>query len=122
MVHGQALTGNGEPRVAITIQAAGPDRITSLLMAAYGLTEREEEVTRHVLQGSSTTEVAEALAISSRTVQDHLKKVFEKTSVRSRRELAGRVFARHYERRVEDNGGRVEVDRPIRGGPSPINH
>jgi DNA-binding CsgD family transcriptional regulator len=119
MLHGQALAGNGAPRVAITIQPAGPDRIAPLLMAAYGLTEREEEVTRHVLQGSSTAEIARALTISPYTVQDHLKNVFEKTSVRSRRELAGRVFARHYEPRVEDNLERVELDRPIRGGPFP---
>ena len=119
MLHGQKLAGNGDPRVAITIQPAGPDRITPLLMAAYGLTEREEEVTRHVLQGSSTAEIAKALNISPYTVQDHLKNVFEKTSVRSRRELAGRVFTRHYEPRVEDNVERVELDRPIRGGPFP---
>ena len=119
MVHGQVLAGSGDPRVAITIQPIGPDRITSLLMAAYGLTEREDEVTRHVLQGSSTTEIAEALTISPYTVQDHLKNVFEKTSVRSRRELTGRVFTRHYEPRVEDNIERVEQDRPIRGGPFP---
>ena len=118
-LHGQALAGSGEPRVAITIQPVGPDRITPLLMAAYGLTQREEEVTRHVLQGSSTAEIAEALAISPYTVQDHLKSVFEKTSVRSRRELTGKVFARHYEPRVEDNIARVELDRPIRGGPFP---
>lgn len=117
MLHGQALAGNGELRVAITIQPAGPDRITPLLMAAYGLTEREEQVTRHVLQGSSTAEIAEALTISPYTVQDHLKNVFEKTSVRSRRELASRVFTRHYEPRVEDNVERVELARPIRGGP-----
>ena len=119
MVHGQVLASNGDPRVVITIQPIGPDRITPLLMAAYGLTEREEEVTRHVLQGSSTAEISEALTISPYTVQDHLKNVFEKTSVRSRRELTGKVFARHYEPRVEDNIARVELDRPIRGGPFP---
>ena len=118
-VDGQMLAGNDEPRVAITIQPAGPDRITSLLMAAYGLTEREEEITQHVLQGRSTAEIAEALGISPYTVQDHLKKVFDKTSVHSRRELTGKVFAGHYEPRVEDNTERLRLDRPIRGGPFP---
>ncbi len=120
VVQGQALTGEGAPRVAITIQPIGADRITSLLMAAYGLTSREEEVTRHVLQGHSTTQIATALGISPYTVQDHLKGVFEKTSVRSRRELTGRVFTRHYEPRVEDNILRTETARPIRGGPFPL--
>lgn len=119
MLHGQTLAGSGDPRVAVTIQPAGPDRITPLLMAAYGLTEREEEVTRHVLQGRSTAEIAEALNVSAYTVQDHLKAIFDKTSVRSRRELSGRVFTRYYEPRVEDNVERVASDKPVRGGPLP---
>lgn len=119
MLHGQSLAGHGGRRVAVTIQSAGPDRITPLLMAAYGLTEREEEVTRLVLRGRSTAQIAASLGISPYTVQDHLKSVFEKTSVSSRRELAGRVFARHYEPRVRDNGHRMERVRPIRGGPLP---
>ncbi len=117
ILHGQALTGRSERRVAVTIQPAGPDRITPLLMAAYGLTEREEEVTRHVLQGASTDQIAESLCISPYTVQEHLKHIFDKTSARSRPELMRRVFTHHYQPRVEDNHERVRVERPIRGGP-----
>ena len=117
MLHGQALTGRGGRRVAVTIQPAGPDRITPLLMAAYGLTEREEEVTRQVLRGASTDQIAEALGISPYTVQQHLKHIFDKTSARSRAELMSRVFTHHYQPRVEDNDERVRIDRPIRGGP-----
>ncbi len=117
MVHGQALTGHGERRIAVTIQPAGPDRITPLLMAAYGLTEREEEVTRHILQGASTAQIAKALRISPYTVQEHLRHIFEKTSVRGRPELMSRIFTHHYQPRVEDNHERLRVDRPIRGGP-----
>jgi DNA-binding CsgD family transcriptional regulator len=116
MLHGQTLAGSGGRRVALTIQPASPDRITSLMMAAYGLTEREEQVTRHVLQGHSTADIAEVLCVSPYTVQEHLKHIFEKTSVRSR-ELVARVFIRHYQPRVEDDHERVRVDRPIRGGP-----
>ncbi len=119
MLHGQALAGRGGRRVAVTIQPAGPERITPLLMAAYGLTAREEQVTRHVLQGDSTAQIAEALRISPYTVQEHLKHIFEKTAARSRRELVSQVFTRHYQPRVEDNDERVRVDKPIRGGPFP---
>lgn len=119
MRHGQTLAGSGARHVAVTMQPAGPDRITPLLMAAYGLTEREEQVTRQVLQGASTAQIAEALCISPYTVQQHLKNIFEKTSVRSRRELVSRVFTRHYRPRAEDNDERARVDKAIRGGPFP---
>ena len=39
---------------AVIVEPAHPARITPLLMSAYGLTEREQEVTRLVLQGDST--------------------------------------------------------------------
>ena len=119
MLHGQVLAGNGGRRVAVTIQPAGPERITPLLMTAHGLTEREEQVTRHVLRGESTAQIAQALCVSPYTVQEHLKNIFDKTAVHSRRELVSRLFSRHFRPRVEDNDERVRQDRPIRGGPFP---
>jgi DNA-binding CsgD family transcriptional regulator len=117
VLHGAALVSGGAHRVAVIVEPAHPARIAPLLMSAYGLTEREQEVTRLVLQGDSTSEIAERLVVSAHTVQQHLKSVFDKTGVRSRRDLVGKVFFAHYEPRLRDNERRALQDRPLRGGP-----
>ena len=117
VLHGAALAAGRARRVAVIIEPAHPARITPLLMAVYGLTEREQEITRLVLCGNSTGEIAERLVVSPHTVQQHLKSIFEKTGVRSRRELVGKVFFGHYEPRLRDNERRVAAGQPIRGGP-----
>jgi DNA-binding CsgD family transcriptional regulator len=102
---------------AVIIEPAHPARIAPLLMSAYELTSREQDVTQLVLQGCSTTEVASRLFISPQTVQEHLKHVFEKTNVRSRRDLVAKVFFGHYEPRLRDNERRAAQRRPLRGDP-----
>jgi DNA-binding CsgD family transcriptional regulator len=119
ILHGTALLSPGARRIAVIVEPAHPARISSLLMSVYGLTDREKDVTRRVLQGYSTTEVAQALVISPHTVQQHLKSIFEKTGVRSRRDLVGKVFFAHYEPRLWDNEQRAQKQRPLRGGPAP---
>lgn len=121
VLHGAGLVGSGARRTAVIIEPSHPARIAPLLMAAYELTKREQEVTRLVLQGHSTAEIADQLVISVHTVQQHLKSVFEKTAVHSRRELIGRVFFSHYEPRLRDNEERALVGQPLRGGPMASN-
>jgi DNA-binding CsgD family transcriptional regulator len=117
MLHGASLVADGGRRVAVIIEPVQPARISSLLMAAYSLTDREQDVTRLVLQGNSTTEIAARLQVSAHTVQQHLKSIFDKTGVHSRRELIGTVFFSHYEPRLRDNEQRALADQPLRGGP-----
>jgi DNA-binding CsgD family transcriptional regulator len=118
VLHGAVLQSGTGRRVAVIVEPAHPARISPLLMAAYGLTEREQDITRAVLGGSATGEIAQALHISPHTVQQHLKAIFEKTGVRSRRELITRVFFTHYEPRLRDNEQRALDGRPLRGGPA----
>jgi DNA-binding CsgD family transcriptional regulator len=117
VLHGACLVSGSGRRVAIIVEPAHPARIAPLLMSVYGLTEREQDITRLVLQGNSTTEIAERLVVSVHTVQQHLKSVFDKTRVRSRRDLVGKVFFTHYEPRLRDNEHRARHDLPLRGGP-----
>jgi DNA-binding CsgD family transcriptional regulator len=118
VLHGAVLQSSGRARVAVIVEPAHPARISPLLMAAYGLSEREQQITRLVLSGSATAESADVLSISTHTVQQHLKAIFEKTGVRSRRELVAKVFFMHYEPRVRDNEQRALDGRPLRGGPA----
>ncbi len=117
VLHGAVLQSGTDHRVAVIVEPAHPARITALLMSAYGLTDRERDVTRLVLQGCSTTEIAAEMVVSPHTVQQHLKSVFDKTRVRSRRALVGKVFFSHYEPRLRDNEQRALLDKPLRGGP-----
>ncbi len=119
LLHGASLVAGGTRRVAVIVEAAHPARITPLLMTAYALTEREQDVTRLVLHGDSTAQIAERLSVSPHRVQQHLKSVFEKTAVRSRRELVGKVFFSHYEPRLRDNERRTLEEQPLLGGPMP---
>jgi DNA-binding CsgD family transcriptional regulator len=120
LLHGASLVSGGPRRVAVIVEPAHPARIAPLLMSAYGLTEREQDVTRLVLQGNSTAETAERLVVSTHTVQQHLKSIFDKTGVRSRRDLVAKVFFAHYEPRLRDNERRASADQPLRGGPLPL--
>jgi DNA-binding CsgD family transcriptional regulator len=96
VLDGIRLSANGADRVAVMIQPAPSHEIAPLIVEAYGLSERERQITLLCVSGMSTKEIAQAVHISPYTVQDHLKKIFEKTGARSRAELVGQIFLEHY--------------------------
>jgi len=59
----------------------------NILAESHGLSIRERELLGYVLRSYSSKEIAEAMHISAYTVQDHLKSIFAKTTISSRREL-----------------------------------
>ncbi len=56
------------------------------------LSAREREVVRLVVDGASNDEIGARLGISSRTVESHLRRLFDRLSVASRTELAARAL------------------------------
>jgi len=55
--------------------------------ARHGLTARQTEVLNHLLQGQANKEVAAALSISLRTLEDHISRLLRKTRTKDVRLL-----------------------------------
>lgn len=77
----------GAGAVVVTLASAGVAARSSLLLAVHGVTPAQRRVAELVLQGLSTRQIVHELRIGEHTVQDHLKVVFDKLGVASRREL-----------------------------------
>lgn len=89
VVRAAVLRGHGGRagrEVAVTLDRAGAASAQRMI-ASLDLTRRERQVVDLVLAGCSTVDIAQALHLSPYTVQDHLKAVFDKAGVRSRRDL-----------------------------------
>ncbi len=92
LVRASALGGETDAQLAVILEPAPAHEIAPLMADAYHLSERERAVTLLVARGLPTTGIAARLHISSWTVQDHLKAIFEKVGVTSRGELVARLF------------------------------
>ena len=101
IVHATRLSeAESRGQIAVIIEPAHPAEIAPLIVRAYDLSPREREITQQVIRGLSTSEIAEHLFISANTVQDHLKAIFAKVGVSSRRELVARIWSQQYWPRV----------------------
>jgi DNA-binding CsgD family transcriptional regulator len=94
-IHASRLTGMTTPpgTVAVTIQRAPPAEVAALVFHAHGLTPRERQLARLLLDGLPNTEIAQQLFISTYTVRDHIKAVLDKLGVHSKRELIASILS-----------------------------
>jgi DNA-binding CsgD family transcriptional regulator len=81
---------------ALVIEAATSSEIAPIITEAYELSPREREITQLIARGVGTSDIAGALHLSTHTVRDYVKTVFEKVGVCSRGELVAKLFAEHY--------------------------
>ena len=92
LVHASRLSSSTEDNIAVVVEPAHPGSIAPLLLSAHGLTPRECDVALLVLRGASTRAIGAELHLSEYTVKDYLKSIFDKTGVRSRRDLVASIF------------------------------
>ncbi|GAA3153108.1 LuxR C-terminal-related transcriptional regulator [Planomonospora alba] len=98
MIHGFPLREpNGEGgKTAVVIEPAKATDLAPLIVRAYRLGRREQQITRLVAGGLSTAEIAATLCLSTHTVRGYLKQVFEKVEVSTRGGLVAKIFAEHH--------------------------
>jgi DNA-binding NarL/FixJ family response regulator len=60
--------------------------------AEHGLTDREIEILKALVDGDSYKEIAQKLFISFFTVQSHIKNIYQKLDVNSKSEAVGKVL------------------------------
>jgi DNA-binding CsgD family transcriptional regulator len=103
VVHGFAMEGgDGDPgRTALVIQPARGSDVATIVVQAYELTAREQQLTQLISYGLATGEIANRLGLSPHTIRDYVKQVFEKVGVTSRGELVAKLFAEHYNPALE---------------------
>lgn len=72
---------------AVPAQISGSERRTSTAPSReVDLTRREIEVLKHLSQGSTTTQIADALFVSKTTVNNHIQHILKKLSAHTRLE------------------------------------
>ncbi len=103
-ISGSRLTGSAlSGATAVTLEGSGSG-VADLALEAYGLTARERELAKLVLQGFSNLEIAKRLVLSPHTVGDHIKAILEKVGAHSKRELIAGLL-RGAIRQTADVGG-----------------
>jgi DNA-binding CsgD family transcriptional regulator len=95
-LHASLPDGRATGRVAIVIERTASPASTAVRLEAHGVTAREREIAGLLAAGLTNPEIAKRLVLSSYTVQDHIKSLFEKTNVSSRQELVARIFLDDY--------------------------
>jgi DNA-binding CsgD family transcriptional regulator len=94
LIHASHLT-HADGDIAVVIEPASSASVAPLLLTTWALSPRERDIAMLVLRGASTQDIAATLFLSPYTVKDHLKSIFDKSGVRSRRDLVARVLSGH---------------------------
>ncbi|HET7311265.1 MAG TPA: response regulator transcription factor [Mycobacteriales bacterium] len=84
---GGAVFGAGVAAQVLTLTAS-PASATSQDSDDTGLTEREREVLAHIAEGASNAQIARALGLSVKTVQNYVSRILDKLQLADRTQAA----------------------------------
>jgi DNA-binding CsgD family transcriptional regulator len=112
VLHASHLPGatGADDLLALVVEPATSAEVAPIVVEAYGLTPREQDVISALARGLGTAETARELFLSAHTVRDHVKSVFGKLGVSTRGELVAKLFAEHYDEPLRQGVTRVPVE------------
>ena len=79
----RAFLLKSESAAALAVNEANMDAVKR----KYGITQREAEITKLLLQGKSNKEIADQLCIAHHTVKNHVYRLYQKLEVNKRYQL-----------------------------------
>src|SRR5512135_814528 len=85
----------------------------SLSLEERGITAREGEIVRLLIEGRTNEEIAARLFISNHTVKNHIHNVYQKLGIRNRVQLI-----QCFRSALEESGPPAAVPRTGRSGPA----
>ncbi len=74
--------------VVVSAEVPSVPATFEVFMERYGITAREAEVVREICRGKANKEIADELFVTVQTVKDHTHRIYQKTNVKSRTQLA----------------------------------
>jgi DNA-binding CsgD family transcriptional regulator len=86
----RAVGVDGDPRTIVFLEP--PQSVRRIEFLRLGLSPREAEIAAAVVRGERTVEIAAASGLSPNTIKTHVRSIFDKLDVRSRRELTRRFI------------------------------
>jgi len=78
--------------IGVTIERGKPARSLTGAAATFHISPREAQVLALLLDGLTLHEIADRLHITSSTVQDHIKRLLEKTATHNRQEMTAKIL------------------------------
>ena len=86
-----------EPTIVLTLERKSNGALTLAMLAErFGLTQREQETVKLLLEGLTSKEIAGRMGISANTVKAFVRLVMIKMGVSTRSGIAGKIVAPEY--------------------------